>query len=139
MPVVTAWLILIVPVVGVAALIWLRRTAAQRVGLPATTPLKLLAAVSRANRLGQDALSVTLAPTEANRATGPMAAIGWQVNPATVKQASPTRSTKTTVMFARAPVRPSARYEYLYDRDTWVRRPGSHPEYLGEGSTAAQP
>jgi hypothetical protein len=131
------WLILIVPVAGVAALIWLRHAAARRVGLPSMTPCKLSAAVSKANKLGQDSLSVTLAQAEANRATGPMAAIGWQVNTATLNRTSPTRS--AAVVFARVPARPTGRYEYLYDRDTWVRRPSSHLEYLGDGSTPAQP
>jgi hypothetical protein len=130
------WLILIVPVVGVAVLISLRHAAAQRVGLPSMTPFKLSAAVSKANKLGRDSLSVTLAQAEANRATKPMAAIGWQVNTATFNRTSPTRN---TVMFSRVPVRPTGRYEYLYDRDTWVRRPSSHPEYLGDGATPAQP
>jgi hypothetical protein len=132
------WLILIVPVVGVAILIWLRRTAAQHVGLPSMTPFRLSAAVSQANKLGRNALCVTLAQSEADRAIGSMAAIGWQVNTATLNRTVPTGGKKTTVMFSRVRVSPSPRYEYLYDRDMWVRRPSSHCEYLGNGSTPAQ-
>lgn len=120
---VTAWLILIVPVVGVAVLMWLRRAAAQQVGLPLLTPRKLSAAVNQANKLGQDALSVTLAQWEAARTISPMAAIGWQVNTATSNRTMPSRSRKATLGFSRVPVVPRSRYEYLYDRDTWVRRP----------------
>jgi hypothetical protein len=132
-----AWLILIVPVVSVAVLVWLRRAAAQQVGLPSMTPLKLSAAVSQANKLGQDALSVTLAQSEARRAIGPMAGIGWQVN-TTIDGTVPVLSKRTTVTFSRVPARPTGRYEYLYDRDTWVRRPSSHYEYLGD-PTVGQP
>jgi hypothetical protein len=120
-----AWLIFIVPVVSVAVLIWLRRTAARQVGLPSMTPVKLSAAVRQANKLGQDALSVTLVQSEANRAIRPMAAIGWQVSTSTIGRTLPARSKRTTVTFSRVPVGPRYRYEYLYDRDTWVRRPST--------------
>jgi hypothetical protein len=126
-----AWLILIVPVVSVAVLIWLRRTA-QQVGLPPMTPFKLSAAVSQANKLGQDALSVTLVQSETNRAIGPMATVGWQINTATADRSVPAWNKRITVTFCRVPAGPSHRYEYLYDRDTWVRLPSSHREYLAD-------
>jgi hypothetical protein len=127
-----AWLILIVPFVSVAVLIWLRRTAAQQVGLPSMTPVKLSAAVSQADKLGQDALSVTLVQSETSRAIGPMAAIGWQINTATIDRRVPARRKRTTVTFCRISAGPRYRYEYLYDRDTWVRWPSSHHEYLAD-------
>jgi hypothetical protein len=132
------WLFLIVPVVSVAVVIWLRHTAAQHVGLPSTTPFRLSAAVSQANKLGQDVLSVTLGSSEASRAIAPMGAIGWQVNTATSDRTVP-RSKKATVVFSRVPAVPRSRYEYLYDRDTWVRRTPVHYEHLADGSTTAQP
>jgi cytoskeletal protein RodZ len=119
---VMAWLILIVPAVSVAVLIWLRRQAARQVGLPSMTPLKLSSAVSHANKLSQDALSVTLAQSETSRAIGPMAAIGWQVNASTIDRTGPALGKRNTVTFSRVPAGPRYRYEYLYDRDTWVRR-----------------
>lgn len=135
-----AGLLLIVPVVSVAVVIWRRRAAARQVGLPPMTPVKLSAAVSRASKLGQDALSVTLAPSGAKRAVGPMAAIGWQLGTATaIDRSFPAQGTRTTITFSRASVGPRYRYEYLYDRDTWVRLPTSHCGYLGEGSTPTQP
>jgi hypothetical protein len=127
------WLFLIVPVVSVAVVIWLRRTAAKQVGLPSMTPFKLSEAVSQANKLGRDTLSVTLARPEAARAIGPMGAIGWQVNTATSDRTVP-RSKKAAVVFSRVPAVPRSRYEYLYDRDTWVRRPPAH-QHLADGST----
>lgn len=136
-----AWLILIVPVVSIAVLIWLRHTAAQQVGLPSMTPVRLSAAVRQANELSQNALSVTLAHSAAKRASGPMAAIGWQVSTATTadRTVPAVRNKRATVTFSRVPAGPSHRYEYLYDRDTWVRLPSSHRDYLGDGSTPAQP
>jgi hypothetical protein len=128
-----AWLFLLVPVVSVAVIVSLRCTAARQAGLPSMTPFRLSAAVSRANKRGHNALSVALAKWEASRAVAPMAAIGWQVRTATSSQTSP-RSKKTTVMFCRVPVAPSSRYEYLYDRDTWVRRPA----HLADGSTPTE-
>ncbi len=122
------WLVLLVPVVGGAVLILLRLLAAQRVGLPPMTPWKLSAAVSQANKLGRHTLSVTVAHWEADRAIGPMAAIGWQVNTPTVNGTTLRRGKRTTLTFTRVPVVPRARYEYLYDRDTWVRRPSLYHE-----------
>lgn len=124
-----AWLILIVPVACVAVLIWLRRRAAQQVGLPLMTPLKLTAAVSQANKLSHDVLTVTMAQSEVRRAIGPMTAIGWQVSTApTIDQTRSARSNRITVSFSRVPAAPRYRYEYLYDRDTWVRLPSSQCE-----------
>lgn len=124
-----AWLTLIVPVACVAVLIWLRRRAAQQVGLPLMTPLKLTAAVSQANKLSHDALTVTMAQSEVRRAIGPMTAIGWQVSTApTLDQTRSGRSKRITVTFSRVPAAPRYRYEYLYDRDTWVRLPSSQCE-----------
>jgi hypothetical protein len=71
------------------------------------TPVKLSAAVSHANKLGQDALCVTLVQSEANRAIGPMAAIGWQVNLATIDRSVPARGMRTTVTFSRVAGWPS--------------------------------
>jgi hypothetical protein len=131
------WLFLLVLVVSGAVVISLRCTAARHVGLPSMTPFRLSAAVSRANKRGHNALSVALAQSEADRAVAPMAAIGWQLSTATSSQ-TPPQSKKAVVMFSRVSAVPSSRYEYLYDRDTWVRLP-AHYEHVADGSAPTEP